>query len=156
MSATINLRDFYPSEYKSDYFIEVSEEVAVELIADKRYEKAYQRRTFYNRAHYSLDVEDGIEASALACNIANPEFLLAMKERYCGLCRALNSLPEIQGRRIDAYFFGNKTQAEIAADEGVCEEAVRKSISKGIAAMKKYFQNIEKGGWVLPCKSHGI
>ena len=138
MSTTINLRDFYP-HYTHDEFVEVSEEVAAELQADKRYEKAYQRRTFYNKAHYSLDVEDGIEASALACHNDNPERIFAMMENHCGLCRALNSLPEIQGRRVDAYFILGKTQAEIAEAEGVSEEAVRKSIIKGVAAMKKYF-----------------
>jgi RNA polymerase sigma-70 factor (ECF subfamily) len=155
MSTTINLRDFYPW-YTNDEFVEVSEEVAAELIADKRYEKAHERNKYRHKAHYSLDVDDGIEASALACHNDNPERVFAMMERHCNLCRALNSLPEIQGRRVDAYLILGKTQKEIADAEGVCEEAVRKSINKGIAAMKKNYEIFDKGGWVGPDFCHGI
>ena len=37
---TINLRDFYPF-YTHDEFVEVPEVIAAELIADRRYERAY-------------------------------------------------------------------------------------------------------------------
>ena len=37
MATTINLREFYPW-YTHDEFVEVSDEVAAELRADKRYE----------------------------------------------------------------------------------------------------------------------
>lgn len=60
---TINLRDFYPW-YIEDQFIEVSDEVAAELRANRRYEAAHQRRVTRNRAQYSLDCDDGIEYSA--------------------------------------------------------------------------------------------
>ena len=40
---TINLKDFY-SWYTHDEYIEVPDEVAEELKADKRYEAAYRRR----------------------------------------------------------------------------------------------------------------
>ena len=138
MAEIINLRDYYPW-YTHDEFLEVSDEVAAELRADKRYEKNYEQRTRRNKAYYSLDVEDGIEASAVACHNDNPERVFAMMENHCRLCRALNSLPEIQGRRVEAYFILGKTQVEIAAEENVSEEAVRKSIIKGVAAMKKYY-----------------
>ena len=138
MATTINLRDYYP-HYTHDEFVEVSDEVLAELRADRRYEKHHEQRTRRNKAFYSLDLDDGIEASALACHNDNPERIFEMMENHCRLCRALNSLPEIQGRRVDAYFILGKTQAEIAEAEGVCEEAVRKSIIKGVAAMKKYY-----------------
>ena len=60
---TINLKDFY-TWYTHDEYIEVSDEVAAELKADKLYEAAYQRRTTRNKAQYSLDCDDGIEYSA--------------------------------------------------------------------------------------------
>ena len=56
---TINLKDFY-AWYTHDEYIEVSDEVAAELKADKLYEAAYQRRTTRNKAQYSLDCDDGI------------------------------------------------------------------------------------------------
>ena len=59
---TINLKDFY-SWYTHDEYIEVPDEVAEELKADKRYEAAYRRRVTRNKAQYSLDCDDGIEYS---------------------------------------------------------------------------------------------
>lgn len=138
MATTINLRDFYPW-YIHDEFMEVSEEIAAELFADIRRERAYLRRTFYNKAHYSLDAEDGIEAAALACHTDNPEAVFAMMENHCGLCRALNSLPEIQGRRVEAHYLLGMSRKEIAEAEGVSESAVNQSIDRGLQAMREYF-----------------
>ena len=56
---TINLKDFYPW-YTHDEYIEVSDEVAEELIASKRREAAHAERVRYNKAFYSLDCDDGI------------------------------------------------------------------------------------------------
>jgi len=141
MATTINLRDFYPW-YTHDEFLEVSDEVATELRADKRYEKHHQQRVRRNMAFYSLDVEDGIEASAVTCHTDNPEALFEMMERHCALCQALNSLPEIQGRRVEARYLLGKSIQDIANDEGVSESSVKESIDRGIKAMKKYFQKI--------------
>jgi len=142
MATTINLRDYYPW-YTHNEFVEVPDDVAQELQADKRYEKTHEQRIRRNDAYYSLDVDDGIEASAIDCHNDNPERVFAMMGDHLLLCSALNALPSIQGRRVDAYFILGKTQAKIAADEGVSEESVRKSIIKGIAAMKKnYFEGV--------------
>ena len=46
---TINLKDFY-AWYTHDEYIEVSDEVAAELRADKPYELAHQRRITRNKA----------------------------------------------------------------------------------------------------------
>ena len=144
MSTTINLRDFYPW-YIQDEFVEVSDEIAAELTADKNYHKAHDRRMRRNKA-YSLDFDTDMEAAALVLINDNPEAIFAMKERYCQLCQALNSLPEAQGRRVEAHYILGKSRKEIAKAEGVSEEAVNKSITKGLAVMKKYFQYFEKGG----------
>ena len=45
---TINLKDFYPW-YTQDEYTEVSDEVAEELRANKRYEAAYRRRVTRTR-----------------------------------------------------------------------------------------------------------
>ena len=136
--AIINMRDYYPW-YKQDEFIEVPDDVADEMFADKRYEKVHKQRIRRNMSFYSLDVDDGIEASATACCGDTPEAVFDMMERHCSLCRALNSLPEIQGRRVEAHYLLGKSQTAIAEDENVSIEAVSKSIGKGLEAMKKYF-----------------
>ena len=134
---TINLRDFYPW-YIQDQFINVSDEVAAELLAVKRYEVAHQRRITRNKAQYSLDCDDGIEYSACLSE-PTPQELLERKETFCRLCRALNSLPEVQGRRIDACIILEKSVKEVAEAEGVCEDTVRQSIKRGLERMRKIF-----------------
>jgi len=66
------------------------------------------------------------------------------------VCCALNSLPEAQGKRMDAYYILGKSQFEIAQLEGVSESAVQSSIRKGIANMKIFMKNFHVGGCFLP------
>jgi len=135
---TINLREFYPF-YDKDKFIEVSDEIAAELERAKRLERNYIRRNFYNKAHFSLDAEDGIETSVICCGEMTPWAVIEMMSQHCRLCQALNSLPEIQGRRIDAHFLLGKSKKEIAESEGVSERTIQKSIQKGLVNMRKFF-----------------
>lgn len=148
MATTINLRDYYPW-YTQDEFIEVSDEVAAELLADKRYEKAGERQMYRYKAHYTLDADNGIEASAVIHSTDDPAAVLEMKERFCNLCRALNSLPEKQGRRVEAHYLLGISRKEIAAAEGVSESSVNESIDRGLRAMKKYLLNADN----LPCQN---
>ena len=134
---TINLKDFY-YWYTQDQFIEVTEEVAEALRASVRYEAAYQRRLTRHKAQYSLDCEDGIEYSA-CLHEPTPQELLERMELFIRLWNALNSLPEIQGRRIDAHIILGKSIKEIAEAEGVHEESVRQSIKRGLERMKNTF-----------------
>lgn len=132
----INLRDFYPW-YKENVIIEVTEEVAEELLAGQRYIKASRRRVYRNKAHYSLDAEDGIEYSACFSN-PSPQELIERMERFEYLCHALNSLPDAQGQRVfEHYLLGHSVKA-IAAAEGVTEQAITAAIRRGLENMKKY------------------
>ena len=74
-----------------------------------------------------------------ACMSPRPQELLERMELFCRLWNALNSLPEIQGRRIDAHIILGKSIKEIAEAEGVHEESVRQSIKRGLERMKKTF-----------------
>ena len=134
----INLRDFY-YWYTQDEYIEVSDDVAEALRASVRSEAAYTERARYNKAYYSLDCDDGIEYSACV-HEPSPQELLERMDRFCHLWNAINSLPEIQGRRVDAHLILGKSYREIARDEGVDKSAVRSSVLCGIEAMKKYLR----------------
>lgn len=136
---TINLKDFY-SWYLTDEYIEVSDEVAAVFLADARYEMAYQRRLSRHKAQYSLDCDDGIEYSA-CLHEPTPQELLERMERFCLLWNALNSLPEAQGRRVDACVILGKSYSEVAKAEGVHESAVRRAVERGLENMKKYLRN---------------
>lgn len=134
---TINLKDYYPW-YLTNEYIEVPDEVAAELRAGKLAEAAHAERVRYNKAYYSLDCDDGIEYSACV-HEPSPQELLERMDRFCHLWNALNSLPEIQGRRIDAHIILGISIKAIAEAEGVHEESVRQSIKRGLERMKKTF-----------------
>lgn len=137
---TINLREFF-YWYVTDEYIEVSEEVLAVLRSDKRYEERHYERQKRNKANYSLDAGDGTENRIVEFEPSAQE-LLDRKERFIRLCRALNSLPDTQGRRIDAHIILEKPLREIADDEGVSVIAVHYSIQAGLRVMKenlKYF-----------------
>ncbi len=136
---TINLHEFF-YWYVTDEYIEVSEEVAAVLRSDKRYEGRHYERQKRNKANYSLDAGDGIENSIVDFEPSAQE-LLERKERFMRLCCALNSLPDTQGRRIDAHIILGKPLREIADDEGVDESSVRESIQRGLTNMKKYLKD---------------
>ena len=61
----VNLRDLYPNVYKSDYFVEVTEDVLETIRAAERAEAAYDRRMYRYKAYYSLDCDNGIENAIL-------------------------------------------------------------------------------------------
>jgi len=142
MSVKINLKDFYPW-YTHDEFVEVPDVIAAELTADRRYEKSHKQRIRRNKSYYSLDVDDGIEASTMFNSSYDPEVALEIKERYCRICIALNSLPTIQGRRITAHYIHCKSQAEIAEIEGVSKGSVSISITRGLTALKIILRSLE-------------
>jgi len=143
---TINIKEYYrnaiiPDGDSGDGLIKMYSQVADELLADRRYEKNYERTVRRNKV-YTLDAEDGVtEAAGLVCRSNDPEMIFAAMENYCQLCRALNSLDEKPGRRIDAYYLCGKSQAEIARAEGVTVQSINDSIKHGLRAMKKYLQN---------------
>ena len=70
----------------------------------------------------------------------SPQELMDRKELFFRLWNALNSLPEIQGRRVDAHLILGKSYRQIAREEGVDKSAVRCSVKCGIERMKKYLQ----------------
>ena len=71
-----------------------------------------------------------------------PQELLERAELFYHLWNALNTLPEVQGRRVDAHFMLGMTYREIARAEGVDKSAVRCSILCGLENMKKYLKKV--------------
>mgnify|MGYP005806551507 CR=1 FL=1 len=59
------------------------------------------------------------------------------KELFYRLWNALNSLPEVQGGRVDAYLTLGKSYRQITREEGVDKSAVRRSVRTGIESIKK-------------------
>ena len=132
----INLKDYY-YWYITDEFIDVSDEVAEELRAGKRYEAVYRRRMKRNKVN-SLDAGDRVE-HAVCVFEPSPELCLILTDQYQRLCCALNALPDAQGCRIEAHYLRGLSMREIAAAERITYQAVQASIQRGLKAMRKFF-----------------
>jgi RNA polymerase sigma-70 factor (ECF subfamily) len=122
--------------------MEVSEEIAIEKQADVKYEKAHIRKLERNHATYSLDENNSVEAAVISFFATTPEEVLEKIEFYRALCQALNSLPETQGRRIEAHYIDRISQKHIAEAEGVSQATVNFSIKQGREAMRKFLKDL--------------
>ncbi len=137
--AKINLRDYYPF-YKTDFFVDVPDEVEAALLEAERLERNYIRRRFYNKAYYSLDAGDGIERDILFVSLSPCE-AYERKISTEQLHAAIASLPDKQAKRIYAHYILGMSKAEIARAECVAENAVKDAISRGLKRMENYLKN---------------
>lgn len=135
----INLREQYPDFYKTDYIIEVPDEVATIMLEYDRREDAYRRRTYYHNAHYSLDRGDGIEYDALFVSMT-PYEIYERKMTMEQLHAAIASLSDKQAKRVNARYFLGLTSEAIAKSEGVSVTAVNNSIQRGLHNMEKFMK----------------
>ena len=136
---TINLRELYPW-YTEDTFIEVSDEVAAFLEEDKWLQINYAQYIRDNRAFYSLDAGDGIEAEAL--NLPEqPDEALERMELERLLKEGLAQLTETQRRRLLASVLDKMTAVEIAAAESVSKASVGESINRAIVRLEKILRD---------------
>lgn len=134
----INLRELYPEIYKTDTFVEVSEEVQEVFQADRRAEAARQRQMYRYKAQYSLDYGNGIE-NAIAYPPSTPQEILEDKQLREQIYAAVMALPDKQAKRIYARFYLDMTVTEIATAEGVDPRRVRDSIQRGLKKLAKVF-----------------
>jgi len=135
----VNLRDLYPNVYKSDYFVEVTEDVLETIRAAERAEAAYDRRMYRYKAHYSLDCDNGIE-NAVLLKPQTPEMVLEEKQFQEQVYATVMKLPEKQAKRIYARYYLGMTVNEIAEVEGVDPSRVRDSIRRGLKQLAKFFR----------------
>ena len=134
----VNLRDLYPDVYKTDAFLEVTDEVQAVFQSDERAEAAYERKMYRYKAHYSLDCDNGIE-NVILLKPQTPEMLLEEKQLREQLYAAVMALPEKQAKRIYARYYLGMRVSEIAASEDVDPSRVRDSIRRGLKQLAKYF-----------------
>ena len=140
LTITIDLHKYYPHE-PAGSFTEVPVRIAIELLTHERLEEADRRQMFRYNAYYSLDLNDGIE-SELLITALSPYDLVERSFIADELQSALRKLPEIQARRVRAYYFDGLSKAAIAEMEGVDERAIRLSIGCGLRNLKKYLKDL--------------
>ena len=132
----INLRELYPNVYKTDTYVEVTDE-ALDAMKTQDKTEANQRRLIRRyKAYHSLDSENGIERMFCSCSKAPDELLVEQFVRK-QLYDAVMALPDKQAKRIYAHYYLGMSKAEIAQYEGVNESAVRKSIKQGLNILLK-------------------
>ena len=136
----INLRDLYPDFYTSDYFIDVPEQLVMELRQFDLEDAAYKLRTYRHKAYYSLDCEDGIENEILFV-AATPDELYERKLNHQQLHTAISQLPEKQAKRIYAYYFLDMDESEIAKAEGISQQAVHSTLRRAMRNLEKILKN---------------
>lgn len=138
----INLREYYPF-YTSDVIVAVPDEIADLLHTCKLKEAADYLRAYRHNALYSLDLNDGIEYSALAVLYQpSPYEILERKRISALLYKGLLTLPEKQRNRIYAHYFLGISQTAIAKAEGISARNVRLSISRGLKSLKNFLEEI--------------
>lgn len=144
----VNLRDLYPDVYKSDHFVEVTEDVLETLRAAERAEAAYDRRMYRYKAHYSLDCDNGIE-NAILMKPQTPEMLLEEKQLREQLYAAVMALPEKQAKRIYARYYLGMRVSEITAE-------IRALIDKAAAGVELAGDEyIDLSDGLIHCKKCG-
>jgi len=127
--ATINLRDYYPSLYTKDEYLEVSIEVAKYMKDSENAQKAYEEYIRYHKAYYSLDCGDNIESETVH-RPKEPLEIILEQELSLEMKRALGCLTPTDRRRFVYHYLGKISKSDIARREGVTEGAVRKSIER--------------------------
>lgn len=132
----VNLRELYPDIYKTDTFIEVTDDVEMVFKASKRSDEAYNRKKYRYKAHYSLDRNDGIEHDALLMQLT-PELILEDRQLKEEIFTAVKALPKSQAKRIYARFYLDMSVTEIAIAEGVSKSRISESIGCGLKNLSK-------------------
>ena len=127
----INLRELYPDIYKTDTYLEVTDEVQAVFVADNRANAAYERKMYRYKAHYSLDYDNGI-GNAVMQYPPTPQEILEEKQLRDHLYTMVMKLPDKQAKRIYARYYLGMTVREIAQAEGVDPRRVRDSIHLGL------------------------
>jgi RNA polymerase sigma-70 factor (ECF subfamily) len=143
----INLRMLYP-HYGRDTLLDIPDDVATLFHELDLVEVAYTRRRYRHKAHYSLDIDDGIENEALY-TVSSPAEEYERKETLAELYAAISSLPDKQARRIYAHFFLGMSKTEIAHAEGVSAFTVWQSIERALTFLRKKLDGFDGIGLII-------
>lgn len=136
----INLRDYYPDYYAEDNYIIVTKDVAEAFEESRRKANADRVKQFRHKSYVSLDCNDNLEGRLLDNALPSPLTELERKYLSKKLYEALSTLSPEQQRRIYAKFFLGLSYTSIAKSENCDESSVRKSIQRGMAQIKKFFE----------------
>lgn len=144
----INLKDYYPF-YDEDYYIEVSDRLEAFLRAYEQKEKAYQEKTRYHKAYYSIERDEGVGNSMRYVSLS-PEEIYERKLTRQELYSLLNMLSEVQAKRIYAYYFLGMSRVEIAKADATDTATVKRTIERGLKRMGRYLKQSSSSLHIAP------
>lgn len=139
----INLRKYYYPLYNEDIFIEVSDEVAVDIWEEHRLDDNTRRNLWIHT--YSLDESPEIENHFPEQICSAEEILLQReadqyKEFLLGkLDAALATLTPKQLRRLKARFIDGLKYREIAEIEGIDTSIAHHGVRTAIRRLQRYY-----------------
>lgn len=116
---SINLRYVYPEIYKCNYYVKVTNEVYYLLKHNNYIESDYHKIIFFEETLFKVEEP------------FYDEGLIKVLYHYLGI------LPLKQQNRIYERYFLDLKYVDIARIERCSEAAIRKSINRGIAELKK-------------------
>jgi RNA polymerase sigma-70 factor (ECF subfamily) len=143
----INLRILYP-HYGRDTLLDIPDGVAALFHELDLIEEAYTRRRYRHKAHYSLDIGDGIENETLY-PVSSLAEEYERKEALAELYAAISSLPDKQAKRVYAHFFLGMSKTEIAHAEGVSAFTVWQSIERALTSLRKKLDGFDGIGLII-------
>lgn len=135
---TVNLKDLY-YWCKEDIFVEITEEMLEAMKAADRQESAYKRRTYRYKAHYTLDMGDGI-TNECVIKPETPEEIYIKEETTQEIEAAIENLTEAQKRRLRQRYFDGMKIKQIADMEGVNHSTICYSLHASLKSLKKQTQ----------------
>lgn len=135
----INLRELYPDVYRTDTYLEVTDEVQAVFLADKRAEALYLRQMYNYKAHYSLDCDNGIEKAVLQTP-PTPEEILENKQLRNQLYTAVMELPEKERAAVYLHYYEGYTFQEIGEILHISPSAVSMRLHRGRKKLQAYLK----------------
>lgn len=90
---------------------------------------------------YSVSDEEFDEHHPECAEIPDYLTYIAADEKYVQLHSAIKMLSPIQRERINKFYFEQMSANEIAGEENVSVQAIRKSLEKGISTLKELIEN---------------
>lgn len=115
--------------------VEVSKEI---YLAFDRFEleDLSEMNEYDNHIEHSEIYENNLEARAKDKPMSLEDKVI-QKSTFEELKKAIDSLPNIQRRRIKKYYFEEKNEIQIAKEENATHQAVHKSLSNALIKLKE-------------------
>ena len=125
--------------------IMVNRKVAAYLEDCKREAHAQFMKKYRNQS--AIQCEEGLYEDLMTIQPTGFEDELIAHMEQERLPELIAKLPEVQRRRLTAYFYDGLTYQEIAAHEGVHHSAVIRSVELALKNLKKNFDGTSQNGF---------